>query len=125
MRVLTRFNEEYVVMDVTYIDNRSDIMLVDDNGRDSGKVLEYENTLYLCDDRIGDGKDELYVLLPKIVNVADLVREAFATGVIDLSMYGASTIWNPGLDDITQVTQVINKFRAEVPESMAEAMREV
>lgn len=31
MRVLVRFNEEYVAVDMTYIDNRSDIMLVDDN----------------------------------------------------------------------------------------------
>lgn len=125
MRVLVRFNEEYVAVDITYIDNRSDIMLVDDNGFDSGKSFEYENTLYLSDDRAGEDKDELYVLLPKTVNAVDLVHEAFTTGMLDLSMYGKSTIWNPGLDDIIDITQVINKFQVEVPKSMVEAMREV
>lgn len=125
MRVLVRFNEEYAAVDMTYIDNRSDIMLVDDNGLDSGKSFEYENTLYLSDDRAGEDKDELYVLLPKTVNAVDLVHEAFATGMLDLSMYGKSTIWNPGLDDIIDITQVINKFQVEVPKSMVEAMREV
>lgn len=45
--------------------------------------------------------------------------------MLDLSMYGKSTIWNPGLDDIIDITQVINKFQVEVPKSMVEAMREV
>lgn len=125
MRVLVKFNEEYVVMEVTYIDNRSDIMLVDDNGLDSDKSFEYENTLYMSDDRISEGKDELYVLLPKSVNAVDLVRKAFTTGMLDLSAYGASTIWNPCFDDIIDITQIINKFRAEVPKSMAEAVKEV
>lgn len=125
MRVLVKFNEEYVVMEVTYIDNRSGIMLVDDNGLDSDKSFEYENTLYMSDDRISEGKDELYVLLPKSVNAVDLVRKAFTTGMLDLSAYGASTIWNPCFDDIIDITQIINKFRAEVPKSMAEAVKEV
>lgn len=64
-------------------------------------------------------------MLPKTVNAVDLVHEAFATGMLDLSMYGKSTIWNPGLDDIIDITQVINKFQVEVPKSMVEAMREV
>ena len=125
MRVLVKFNEVYVVMEVTYIDNRSGIMLVDDNGLDSDKSFEYENTLYMSDDRISEGKDELYVLLPKSVNAVDLVRKAFTTGMLDLSAYGASTIWNPCFDDIIDITQIINKFRAEVPKSMAEAVKEV
>ena len=125
MRVLVKFNEVYVVMEVTYIDNRSGIMLVDDNGLDSDNSFEYENTLYMSDDRISEGKDELYVLLPKSVNAVDLVRKAFTTGMLDLSAYGASTIWNPCFDDIIDITQIINKFRAEVPKSMAEAVKEV
>ena len=125
MRVLVRFNEDYIVMNVTYIDNRSDIGLLDDEGNDSGKSLEYENTIYLSDHRVVEDRDEFYVLLPKSVDVMDLLREAFTTGMLDLSKYGEYTFCNPDLNDITDIWRLINTFRSEAPKSMLESMKEV